>query len=635
MSNVVSLKPFAQASIEIVILLLPAVGFLLIYVLAYDAPLSVVPRHLAIVGSGALALLAFRGALQDIRSVFFLNSLVASFYAAWILISVAYYALVLTGLYSWGRIPSWALIEVYAVQWRPLLDALGVPLWGGLFVFFVACLILFFLSRCLLRVGGWPEFFASNLGRPVRFFAFFSCLAVFFFRCYEVVEGGRASTMEPLTLTANPSAGLKLTQSQASEGAKVIDEREAALAAQYKPGNFSHRRNVVLIVGDALRSDRMGVFGHVRETTPNLSRREREGGFAIKAKAHSVCAESYCGLMAIARSKYLHEFSSNSISLAHVLMKHGYDRYLILSGDHTNFYGLADSLGPATIYWDGLHSGGYVNDDWALIERAQRLPMAPDRPVFIQFHLMSTHGLGAKRVEFNRYLPAANFYSGRVLGLPAGELRENARNFYDNGILQFDHVVEKLLESLGDRGYLDDALVVITGDHGELLGEGGNYGHAKSVLQPVLDVPVIVMRFGYDGRSLGGQGVDRRGLAAQVDVAPTILDELDLPVPTGWSGVSLNSNARPGFTYFQQGEYFGLFDQRVVGERWKYWRSIRSGDSGVLVSRAGGEFSPTASVPDALFADWTVRLMSSATAAAGMAVQLDQTVVPGGAPVPN
>lgn len=60
----------------------------------------------------------------------------------------------------------------------------------------------------------------------------------------------------------------------------------------------------------------------------------------ISRPLSTVCSESVCGLMGMARSKYVHELTGEAMSLTQVLNRHGYAIQMILGGDHTNYYEL-------------------------------------------------------------------------------------------------------------------------------------------------------------------------------------------------------------------------------------------------------------------------------------------------------
>ncbi len=70
---------------------------------------------------------------------------------------------------------------------------------------------------------------------------------------------------------------------------------------------------------------------------------------------------------------------------------------------------------------------------------------------------------------------------------------ELARDCYDDCIAYLDNQVDRLFSDLQARGLLDNTLVVITADHGELLGERGEYGHGQSLHHEAVHVPLLIV----------------------------------------------------------------------------------------------------------------------------------------------
>jgi phosphoglycerol transferase MdoB-like AlkP superfamily enzyme len=334
-------------------------------------------------------------------------------------------------------------------------------------------------------------------------------------------------------------------------------------------------KNVVLIVVDALRSDHMGLFGYQRDTTPNIA---RIAGSASPRKAgivHSSCADSSCGLLSLASSRFVHQFPARPFTLQEVLKRTGYRVHMILGGDHTNFYGLRKIYGAVDSYYDGASTNRYyVNDDDLVLDRLASFPSWDGSPTMIQFHLMSVHVLGTRWKSSNNYLPASNYaaHADRRVAT-RGETSSEAVNYYDNGVAQADAIIGRVLSLLADKGYLKNTLVIITGDHGEGLGEHGFYAHANNVFEQVLSIPVVFLSFGYRPTA----PIDVRPDASQVDIAPSILEELAIPRPATWIGVPLQSPQGPEFTYFQEKLDAGVFDQRDPAHIWKYFINTRSG----------------------------------------------------------
>jgi arylsulfatase A-like enzyme len=63
---------------------------------------------------------------------------------------------------------------------------------------------------------------------------------------------------------------------------------------------------------------------------------------------------------------------------------------------------------------------------------------------------------------------------------------------YDAGVLYADSLLGRVVEALRRRGSLDRTILVVLADHGELLGEHGEFGHGRSLYEPALRVPLLV-----------------------------------------------------------------------------------------------------------------------------------------------
>ena len=102
---------------------------------------------------------------------------------------------------------------------------------------------------------------------------------------------------------------------------------------------------------------------------------------------------------------------------------------------------------------------------------------------------------------------------------------------YDLEIRFMDEHFGRLLAALRTRGLWDDLLVVVTADHGELLGEHSRWGHGLGLSQEELRVPLLIKFPLGDGRR--GRRPERVQLT---DVLPTVLARLGLSVPADVQG---------------------------------------------------------------------------------------------------
>ena len=114
---------------------------------------------------------------------------------------------------------------------------------------------------------------------------------------------------------------------------------------------------------------------------------------------------------------------------------------------------------------------------------------------------------------------------------------------YREEVVFADREVGRLLDQLDRAGLYESTLIVFTSDHGESLGEHRSIGHAQTLFDPELHVPLIIkLPAGHPGAP-ALEAASESGLARHVDVVPTILEVLGLPPLPGQMGRSLLGEA--------------------------------------------------------------------------------------------
>ena len=177
------------------------------------------------------------------------------------------------------------------------------------------------------------------------------------------------------------------------------------------------------------------------------------------------------------------------------------------------------------------------------IQRAFELvDAAAGQPFFLVIHLFEPHWRYSAPPPFRGSFTAAVAGSNFTLpitdlqGLGVEELSAEDQAFiiaaYDEEIAYTDQQLGVLRDGLADRGLLEDGLVIFTADHGEELFEHGDFQHGHALWQELLHVPLILWGAGVNP----GRGATPVSL---VDIAPTVLDWLDLVSPVPFDGVSL------------------------------------------------------------------------------------------------
>jgi tetratricopeptide (TPR) repeat protein len=104
---------------------------------------------------------------------------------------------------------------------------------------------------------------------------------------------------------------------------------------------------------------------------------------------------------------------------------------------------------------------------------------------------------------------------------------------YDGEIAFADSQVGRLITFLKSKGLYENTLIVLTGDHGESLGEHGEKFHGFFVYNATLHVPVIVHLPGTDAPKILPE------LVSLTDLMPTVLQALNVDIHPQVQGQSL------------------------------------------------------------------------------------------------
>ncbi len=562
--------PSKKLFIEIGIWFIAPISFIISYSFNYTGFGESAFHHLYVISLViAITMLLKAIIFQNIKLKQTATALSAGIYAISLFCLLGYYTLVIIGLKSWGKVITEELMISYYHQGSQLCEAIGYPYLLVLTVLFLTYVALYLISYRLIR-----RYSANAIQvnfSPVLFnLLLISILTLALFNISDYIKSPPLDSMEPVSLTlfAGKSKAANHNIFQGRSRDTVIDYREIEMRSTYQLNADADSKNLILIVVDALRPSNMGIYGYKRNTTPYLNTLEKLGILSKVRNVHASCGESACGLASIASSRYIHQLPANPFIIQQLLKKYGYEITMILGGDHTNFYSLKDMYGDVDNYYDGsMAKSRYMNDDMLVIDKTKTLPIWNNVPTMIQFHLMSAHTLGKRLPEYSAYLPSKS-YAGRAQGAPD----EEYINYYDNGVLQADGIIKELLTILKNKNYLQNALVVITADHGESLGEHNLYAHANSVQEELLNVPLLLISYNQKNKTPS----QKREFISQIDIAPTILHDLRMEVPKTWSGDSIDNIKTPDFSFFQLSPNYGLYDHRDGRALWKYWRNIRT-----------------------------------------------------------
>lgn len=367
-----------------------------------------------------------------------------------------------------------------------------------------------------------------------------------------VVSLGLLTRLTPLHFSQEPMAnffgypGFAVLQGSFKER---IDQ-ELALAKSYQPGSLKQPSNIVVLMVESLSTKHFPLLGYERATMPNLEKITNSVADYRVYGARSTCSDSICGIVSTLTSRGILDFASGrALKLSDVLKAHGYRTNLLLASDHEydpllNFF-FKDS---ADYRYDKNHTDTPLNSDDIILEGLQQVPDFDGQPNFFFMFLFSTHQAGEKKPEFQRYQPVITdetAYRSETT-LAASEIT-GIQNLYDNRVLQLDAYIQDIWSSLESKGYLEDALVMIIGDHGEAIAERGYYGHGMHLYEPFVLTPWVLL----STQKPLPKPAPR--MVRQIDMAPTVLEYLDVPVPSFWDGLSMYREQGPAETYHEFG----------------------------------------------------------------------------------
>ncbi|MEQ8766784.1 MAG: sulfatase-like hydrolase/transferase [Planctomycetota bacterium] len=337
--------------------------------------------------------------------------------------------------------------------------------------------------------------------------------------------------------------------------------------------NRPAKPNVVLVVLDTVRADRLSCYNAEARPTPNLDKLAAQGvrfPHAISTSPWTLPAHaslftstypSRHGAVHVDSDWEARPLGPQLPTLAETLTQYGYETSAIVAnrGFLDPFYGLDRGFGWYEVLQpksDGLF--------WNPI--AQRTPLrryyrlntnvlAPEvneqalawidrrsesqKPFFLFVNFMDAHG-SPFLPDFSDQVGGLGLTPGDIENLGeiqggAASLDENQRwdlaTWYTKEVQYLDDQLGQLFEDLKQREIWDDSLVIVTSDHGELLGEHGGVGHELYLDEEVLRVPLIVKY------PRGTNPADVDHWVQTVDIAPEILRVASIPAPETYQGI--------------------------------------------------------------------------------------------------
>jgi len=297
--------------------------------------------------------------------------------------------------------------------------------------------------------------------------------------------------------------------------------------------------DVYLITIDTLRADHVGCYGYKQVETPALDALAADGARFTEAFTHSPITNTshitiLTGLLPSVHgvTDFGVPLSPQHVTAAELLKKHGYHTAAFIGAVILDSNTLAPGLNRGFDFYDnfpetdGKNSNGTNKERWGRVERRGMEVVAHAEAWF------DKHRTGPHFVWVHLYDPHDPYE-------PPPPFSEKYKDhLYDGEIAYADSALARWIAFLKKAGVYDNAIIVVTGDHGEGLGEHGEETHGLFLYDSTLHIPLILkMPLKAAAGAHHGTVIDAQ--VRTTDILPTFLAATGIAAPAELNGESL------------------------------------------------------------------------------------------------
>jgi arylsulfatase A-like enzyme len=291
------------------------------------------------------------------------------------------------------------------------------------------------------------------------------------------------------------------------------------------------RFNVIIVLEDALRADYLSTYGYELETSPHKTALMRDVGIQFDW-AFSQATKTRASVPSLMTSLYptttgvWHAgdmLSSRYLTLAEIMRAQGFITASFLQNANAGPY-VGAHQGFSELYEERIM--GQATEEIVGQRVSSWLERHRGQNIFLYLHVIDPHGPYDPPAPFDsRYREVAGTgtpvkwrddQDPSTIQEPTVEGRQRR---YAGEIRHNDHVLTSLVHTLEELGIREDTLLIFLADHGEYMGEHGEWGHQPPGLMPVIRVPLMMI---YPSRFKEPKRI--ADVVQLVDVMPTVLE---------------------------------------------------------------------------------------------------------------
>jgi len=354
--------------------------------------------------------------------------------------------------------------------------------------------------------------------------------------------------------------------------------------------SLERRPNIIIYLVDALRADRLGVYGCDRPLSPNLDAMAADGITFTDVTAQSSWTKAAVASIFTGYWPRAHgvngpddRLPDHLRTIPEILQAEGYQTGAVVANAYVGEpFGFARGFDSFEFI---EHSRGRSDVIHGRLEEWFRSRGDSPSPFFLYVHTIDPHAPYAPPEPFRESFAGTvadpsvgqvETVRGLVLGTvePTEGLGDDLRLLYDAEVAANDASFGRLLDLLRENHELENTLVIFTSDHGEAFGEHGNWTHGLDLHHEVLAIPLVMRLPG------GTQSNQRITTPVQhIDLLPTILETCGIQAGEAFPGVSLLAGDRPAtidrdrpvLSYL---DYWGRSGASVIRDGWKLIRPL-------------------------------------------------------------
>ncbi|HEV8578435.1 MAG TPA: sulfatase [Thermoanaerobaculia bacterium] len=412
----------------------------------------------------------------------------------------------------------------------------------------------------------------------------------------ELGEAGDGPVRISLTAIAGEAGGEGLLLRQpliaalrpAEETLGQAAPATVAPAAFHPPAPARRPRNVIIYLVDALRADHLGCYGYRLPVSPRLDGFAREATLFRHAVAQAPWTRPSVVTVLTGLQPPTHgvqhrrqALSAEAVTLAERLRDHGYRTAgFVTNGNVARSFGLGQGFEIYRLLPGNHNAATDVNDRVA----GWLDGWDGKAPFFFYLHTVEPHApydpparfrqrfaAGMRDESLTRMRVLKQLHAGALRPTPG--MRRDLLALYDAEVAANDAAFGDLIDLLVRRGLWEETMIVFLSDHGEEFLDHGGWEHGRSLHTEMLDIPLVVRIPGMGT----GRVVERQ--AQHVDIVPTVLEALGLPVAAAAEGRSLLAAIAGGAAGHEDEEEVALswvdeFSVRAAAVSTPAWRLI-------------------------------------------------------------